>query len=306
MATRTETIALIRNIIKDDNATSSLNLLDATEVGECIDRAVDEYSKDKPLINQNSKIGNSEHELALPSDWINKFSSINNIEYPAGDQVPTYIDENNYLTIEEDTTSRTIDTASTAATSITLSTASEATYFADQEIIEIGDDDASETNWASADGNTTTGVLAVKNAIANTYDSNPYVKKIDNLLLKADEPLSSEYMVLQYTLPHTHSDASDTIYTNDYRAVAYLSAAYACFSIAAIFAKKQDSTHEADSMDFGAKAAEWQARGEKFEAIYNDHIGKGEEEKKAASSAVDIDARFQWGRSLLFHGQKTR
>ena len=148
---------------------------------------------------------------------------------------------------------------------------------------------------------------AVKNALANTYDATALVKKKDHVSLRRSEPLSNEYIVIHWTAQHTLSASVDTIYANDYRSMAYLAAAYCCYSLAANFAFKQESSIAADSVDFGTKASEWESRGKIFEKIYNDHIGKGaDKETKAASGIADLDKRFQWHRDLLFHGRSWR
>lgn len=307
MATLAETVTLVKGIIKNDSTMSTSDQLSDTDIDNCIDRAINEYEKDRPLIKYDSVIGNAEHEIRLPTNFVTGFSMIKKIEYPAGDQEPSFIDANDFDVVFVDTTERTIDNASAAATEIVLSTAAEAAHFKDGEIITIKDDDTSETNWVTADGNTSTGAVAVKNALTNTYDATPLVLKKDHVSLRRSEPLSNEYIVIHWTAQHTLSASVDTIYANDYRSVAYLAAAYCSYSLAAKFAFKQESSVAADSVDFGTKASEWESRGKIFEKIYNDHIGKGaDEETKAASGIADIDQSYQWGRDLLFHGRNRR
>jgi hypothetical protein len=307
MATLAETVTLVKGIIKNDSTMATSDQLNATDIDNCIDRAINEYEKDRPLIKYDSVIGNAEHEIRLPTNFVTGFSRIDKIEYPAGEQIQSFIDPNDFDVVFVDTTERTIDSASAAATEIVLSTAGDAAHFKDGEIITISDADESETNWVTADGNTSTGAVTVKNALSNTYDDTQVVKKKDHVLLKRSEPLSTEYIVIHWTAQHTLSDSVDTIYANDYRAVAYLAAAYCCYSLAATFAYKQESSIAADSVDFGTKSDEWQKRGEKFEKVYNDHIGKGaDKETKAASGIADLDKSFQHGRDLLFHGRNWR
>ena len=307
MSTLTLTNAVVDNIIKNDATTATDDQLDSTEVNACIAKAVEEYSHDQPYVKLDMRIGNSEHELALPSDWVDGFSDILTIEYPAGSQEPSYIDENNYEVVKEDTTHKTISTGTLGATTITLATVADAGYFKDGEIVTIGDDDATMTNWITADGNTTTGVVSIKTALAAIYDSTPYVCKKDHIRLLADEPLSSEILLIEYKLSHTLSDSSDTTYEADYYALCYLAAAYCCESLAALFSFKQESSIAADSVNFGGKADEWTTRADKFRKIYNNHIGKGkDQETKAIGKKVDIDAVYHWGRSFLFHGGRFR
>lgn len=307
MATLAETVTLVKGIIKNDSTMSTSDQLSDTDIDNCIDRAINEYEKDKPLIKYHSAIGNAEHEIVLPDNFVTGFSKLDKIEYPAGDQTPSFMDPNDFDVVFVDTTERALDNNAADDTEITLTTPGDAAHFKDGEIITISDDDKSETNWVTADGNTTTGVVAVKNALANTYDATALVKKKDHVSLRRSEPLATEYMVFHWTAQHSLTASVDTIYANDYRSMAYLAAAYCSYSLAANFAFKQESSIAADSVDFGTKASEWESRGKIFEKIYNDHIGKGEdEETKAASEIADLDSNFQWGRDYLFHGRSRR
>ena len=284
-------------------------LLSDVEIKALIDSAVLEYSKDVPLIKKAETIGNGEYEYSLPSDWINNFSFVDKIEYPAGEQNPNFIDRNEFEVVEKvDTTDRTIDNATSGDSSITLSTVTEAGYFKKGEIITISDADASENNVVTADGNITSGVVTVKNTLTNTYDSTPVVKKRSFVRFLTTAPISSDYFTLYYQTKHAFDEttANDTIPSIDLDPVLYLSAAYCALAISADFAKKQQSTLGADSVDFGMKSDQWQKVADKNRKIYTDHVGKGEGGKKASGIIGDLDSRYSWGRNWLFHGQRTR
>ncbi len=280
-------------------------LLSDTVIQALIGDAVELYSKHRPRLRRQEVIGNSEHEIALPSDWLQEFSNLMRIEYPSGAQAITIEDSNDYQIVYVDNTNRTISNASSGATSVTAPTAADAGYFRNGEIVTVGDDDATETNWVSANGNTTTGVIALKNALANTYDATPYIVKLNHLHLMAATPTSSDYFTLEYNGQHTHTDSTDTILNNDYEALTHLMAAICGRTIQAVFAKKQMSTMDADAIDFGAKADAWSQIAVAQRQLYNDHMGLGGDVKVKGSSFVgDMDSRYSWGRNWLTHARR--
>ncbi|MHC4076178.1 MAG: hypothetical protein ACYSRZ_07180 [Planctomycetota bacterium] len=304
-------LTALANTYDDTQVIKLINreLLSDTEIKALIDDAVLQYSRDIPLEKKLEVVGNNEYEYGLPSDWINEFSIVDKVEYPAGEQIPNFIDQNEFEVVEKvDVTERTIDSASAAATQIVLSTATEAVFFKKGEIITISDADASETNQVAADGNTTTGVVTVKTALANTYDDTQVVKKKAFMRFLNNNPISSDYFAYYYRTKHTLTDTSadDTIPSIDLEAVNHLAASFCAMAIAAEFAKKQMSTIDADSIDFGAKSDQWQEIAKSNAKIYADHIGKGESGKSASGIIADLDSTFGWGRRWLHHGGRAR
>lgn len=284
-------------------------LLSDTEIKALIDDAVLQYSRDVPLLKKFEVQGNSESEFDLPSDWSTGFSYVENIEYPAGDSIPNFVDKNEFK-IEEriDSTDRVLATATSGQSQVTMNTVGQAVFFKSGEIVYIGDDDANEVNWIASDGNRTTGVVAVKNALANEYDASPVMRKLNHLKFLVSTPLASEYFTYYYRIPHTFDDtsANDTVQAIDLQAVNHLAAAFCALAISAEFAKKQKSSIGADSVDFGIKSDQWQKVADANKKIYADHIGKGESGKSAAGIIVDLDSRFSWDRKWLFHGGRAR
>ncbi len=285
--------------------------LSDTEIKAFIDDAVLQYSKDRPLKKKFEVVGNSEYEQALPSDWVDGFSFADNIEYPAGDQNPTFIDKNEFNIVEKvDVTGRVLGTATSGQSQVTMDTVGEAVFFKSGELVFITHNSGAETetNWVASDGNRTTGVVTLKNALAATYDTTPTIKKLAHLRFGTTAPLASEYFVFYYRIPHTFDDtsANDTIPAIDLEAVNHLSASICAMAIAAEFAKKQKSTFEADSVDFGAKSDQWQKVGAENKEFYTDHIGKGDSPKSASGVIADLDSTYSWGRNWLFHGGRSR
>jgi len=302
MATRSDTIQLVRSILQ---ITGTDELLNDTEIGERVDQAVKTYSRYRPYVKYYEIIGNGEQVYPLPSDWYVGFSAVTSIELPAGNYPRTFADPNDYEVVENvDSTQRTINSATPGSTSVTLATASDAGYFKANQLIEIGDDSASETNWTAADGNTTTGVLSVKNNLAANYTSNPYVKKLNYLLFKETTPQSTDLINFEYTTIHVLDDSTDTIPFADYDPVVHLAAAFAAYSISDEFGKHQDSTISADAIDYATKSAEWREIGNKHKEIFHEYMGLGS--TTAGATITDLDPTFAWGRRFLYHGGRYR
>ncbi len=286
-------------------------LLSDTEIKALIDDAVLQYSRDVPLLKKFEVVGNSESEFALPSDWSVGFSFAENIEYPAGDSIPNFVDKNEFKVEEKvDVTERVLGTATSGLSQVTMSTVGEAVFFKSGEIVFISHNSGGDTevNYVASDGNTTTGVVALKNALGATYNTSPFIRKLAHLKFMVSTPLSSEYFTWYYRIPHTFDDtsANDTIYAIDLEAMNHLAAAFCALAISAEFAKKQKSSLGADSVDFGVKSDQWKQVADANRKIYADHIGKGESGKSAAGIIVDLDSRFSWGRKYLFHGGRAR
>jgi len=123
---KSSTVSRVRRLLK---ITGTNELLTDDEIKERIDDGVAVFSKHRPKRKAHEVIGNNEHEIALPSDWVVDFSSINFVESPSGSQPPIYIEQDQWLVETTiDTTSRTCDNSTAGATSVTASTVAEAGY----------------------------------------------------------------------------------------------------------------------------------------------------------------------------------
>lgn len=90
-ATRTR----VRRVLMD-TASTNPNLTD-NEVDQAFESALRAYSKDRPRVVVGAMSGDgSAVDFRLPRLWIDGFSSIREIEYPAGEQTRLIVDENEY------------------------------------------------------------------------------------------------------------------------------------------------------------------------------------------------------------------
>lgn len=303
---KTSTNGRVRRILKDTGSTDALKMLLDTELNERIDDAAHIYSDDKPRVLSRNIIGDSENDYDLSSDWQANFSTIKQIEYPGGESNPQYLEDRDWFIYEPDDTQYTIASASSGASSVTLSTVGEAVYFKDGDVVEVGDDDATQSIRVGTDGVITTGVVTFKSGetLSNTYDSNQYVKLKRVLRLPNYAPQSSEFIRVEFNARHIHTDSQDTIPTTDYEAFTHLCAALAAESIANKFRTSTESSYPSDSVGHLDQASLWSDAAGKHRDIYNNHIGKGNEPQRAVMAQIDIDTNYQSGNDFLMHPRR--
>jgi hypothetical protein len=300
------TTALTNNYTSTPKVQRIEQQLQDSEIEDLISKAVERFSRDMPYEKVKDIAGQKEHQYELPSDWEDDFSIVVGIEMSCGDQKPTAKEPKDYGTYTPDTTAYIIDSASESDTEVTTSTAAEALYFCDGDIVSIYDDSNSETNWVSSDGVSSTGVIAVKNALSNNYTSNPKIKKLKHLRMYADEPDTDEFFRLTYTLFHTLTNSTKTIPTVDYEAFLDLTSGVCAMVIASRFAHSQESSIDADAVDYAGKATLWRDHANDFFKSYEKHIGIKDGEQKPINVQAEYDTQFMWGRDFLFHRKSWR
>ncbi len=304
MATLASVTTDVREVL---GITASGEQLTDAEVQDRIAAALDIYSKDRPRVLLQEYVGNGEHEYALPTNWVDGFSTLRTIELPAGGQVREFEDQNEIEIVRTDQTKRTISAATSGATQVTLATASEAAFFRDGEIVVVGDDAASETNWVAANGNTTTGVVTLVNALAANYSASPFIRKQDHILFREASPTATDYFILEYTARHQLDASTDTIPAADLQAFIHLCAALVARSIADRFAKSVDSNFGSDSISHLANSESWRTLADDYMELYEQHVGKGKGGEHVPVGIIrEQDARFSWGRRFLFRGGRAR
>lgn len=92
MATLTDFQTKFGQVLQDDAGEIS-----TTERDAYIAEAVRAYSKDRPRIIVGAITGAGTYEYSLPTGWDDNFSVVKAVEYPAGNQTPTYLDEDYWL-----------------------------------------------------------------------------------------------------------------------------------------------------------------------------------------------------------------
>lgn len=93
MATTRETLIPEVKVLVKDGAQK----LAAADYPSFLQRAVDAYSAHRPRVMVKDYNGDgSTYKLTLPSDWEQDFSTIQSVEYPQGDRIPTFLDADEY------------------------------------------------------------------------------------------------------------------------------------------------------------------------------------------------------------------
>lgn len=93
MATTRETLITAVKVLVKDGAQK----LAAADYPSFLQRAVDAYSAQRPRVMVKDYSGDgSTYKFTLPSDWEQEVSTIQSIEYPQGDRIPTFLDADEY------------------------------------------------------------------------------------------------------------------------------------------------------------------------------------------------------------------
>lgn len=274
MPTRTDTIVAARRLLQIPNVDQEI--YDSDIYDTIIQNALLEFSRVKPRRIPAAYYGNSEYNRELPSGFTEGQSVIYDIKPNVG-QGRSPLDPNSYYIVWVDKTEFGVATIALGATSFTLSTVANARYFKKGDVIRIkevvGGTDVVETNWVSADGNATTGVVTLKNAAAVAYDSTPTVRMQDHIRFLASTPIATERFTVEYSGIHTHDEDTDTILAIDYGAFTYVVAAITAYALSAKFSLHTDPSFDADTVDYGSKQQHWADVGARYYDLFLKHFG---------------------------------
>ena len=303
MATKTASLALIRaklQIVGTDNT-----ILD-TELSSLFDEGLIQLAIDKPREAKSSITGNGGTIYPLPSSWVRGSSTLERVEYPGGSSPKEFIDQNHYQTHEVDNSQYGF-TGTATESELTLDTASDAIYFKKWMPITISQGSNEETFYLTADGNTSTGVLSLSSALANTYTSGAKVYLNDIVEFLANTPGTAEFFVLHYLGGYTLSDTVDNVPTNLYNALINKNCSIVAYSISAHYGRSMDSTIGADIVNYDGKPTTWREIGDKFDKLYNKAISGGSgDDVRPVAAFVDVDIKTSDDSYFVFHPSSQR
>lgn len=126
------------------------------------------------------------------------------------------------------------------------------------------------------------------------------------LYLPNHSPSASETMRITYAAPYVFSaptgeEIEASVPSQDFYAVCKLSAGYCCYALAAKYGQSMDPTLGADVVNYAQKSDFYERRGDKFVALYEEHMGIQEGTAPAGViSEWDVETPY------IFHGRKTR
>jgi hypothetical protein len=117
----------------------------------------------------------------------------------------------------------------------------------------------------------------------------------EKIMLKA-AVAAGERMILTYTAAHVLTDEEETIPAVDREAVANWAAALLLDSLSSSYAGDMASTIAADSVEHGAKGANYAARAAACRKFYRDHMGLDDKRNAAAGTTVVVRRNGTSGR----------
>jgi len=85
-------IDLVQGKVKDESGKLTVD----GDYTPAVTAALALYSKHLPKTAVKDLSGADSHDLALPSEWVNEFSTIKGVEYPIGEVPPVMIDNDNW------------------------------------------------------------------------------------------------------------------------------------------------------------------------------------------------------------------
>lgn len=260
------------------------------------------YSKDRPdvYVEDESGDGGKYYVMvgsgALLSEWVDGFSRVLSLEYPAAtvasDEVPTY------LTADEYDDDYWVDVSGTQTRYLFFKNASPAAT----DTWRIGY--TMPYKWTAS--STTIAVVQVAHGLSVDdyiyYNGTKHVEAVNTDLASHRVTVVTDAdnftaAILQTTTP----DA-------DFDAICYKAACLICRAIAAKYSRTGDTLVGVDAAAHTTKAIEFSNRAKEFCDMYNNLLGlsvgtDGEERDAAAGQFVDLDTTPTWrkGRRYLFH-----
>ena len=98
--TRPNAIERVWRYLRDTGDEEAQQLLTDTEVGDHVDAAVRDYSRDRPLVKVLDKTADGTNTLAVPTTnegWVDEWSRIHSIEWPLDQNPPQVVDDRQYM-----------------------------------------------------------------------------------------------------------------------------------------------------------------------------------------------------------------
>lgn len=262
--------------------------------------AIERYSIDAPDEYTEDVTGDAGKYYPVASNltyWVEGFSRIVEIEYPAADitadEQPQYLEPEDW----RDDYWKVVSAVHTRY--LYLPNHSPATT----EEMRIRY--TRPYSWAAATG--ATAVSQTKHGLSvDDYaylDGSTWYEATDARI--ATHRVSAVADVDNFTAKELETDVP----VGDFFALCHLAAGLCCQAVAAKYAKLGQSTIAADATSHQTRSGEFSRRGKEFIALYERHLGLGkEQEVHAAGDFIDWDTAPGWppGRQYVFHGKGTR
>jgi hypothetical protein len=306
--TLTQFKSKVSEIVQDDAVK-----LSTSERDNFIQEAVKIYSKHRPseVVREIAGDGTYDYAIADLKAWVKGFSIIKQIEYPANQRDPEYVDEDDFMIIEkatgqflrflEDSPSaaeiiRVIYTALhiliDAVVTVSIATPAVVSYAAHG--LNPGDAIKFSTTGALPTG-ITAGIIYYVIAAGLTSNAFEISATPGGAAINTSGTQSGAHTLQMNTIPAIDEDA-----------VANLAASLCSGALASAYAQTSDSTITADSVDHRSKSQEFTSRAKMQKQNYLDHLGLKEGNVAPASAVGDMDVKYPWGEERLTHPRKGR
>jgi hypothetical protein len=92
-----DALTVVKSILRDTTALADARLLSDDEIVNCIHRAENRYSEDKPREKVYDITGDATAWASLPEDYIPEFSAIIRMESPIDNTPPSWVDSRDYI-----------------------------------------------------------------------------------------------------------------------------------------------------------------------------------------------------------------
>ena len=318
---------LVKAMVQDDaRFVSSPN-----ETDLLIEGAVRQLNKDKPFTKVVDIPGDGTQDYDLGTDFEKGFSRIISVEHPALQIPPTFkrFDDDIIDPPYEDvfkpagqqirlklklSTPQVLSTRLTAldVESILFQTGNTIRYTfnttPDLSAVEVGDT-LVVTLASNALNNGTFFIVTINDASDFVEVLNP--DRSDNVADKASaSPATAnvddvEIIRVRMTTKHTLTLKDSTLTNTEFQAVGHLSTSLYFKGIGGRFAQSQDSTIDADSVDYQGRTQNVLFLAERHRTDYNRLVGL-DEKVKPAQALSEQDVIFTHGEDMLFHPVRTR
>ena len=306
--TYTQFKSKVSEIVQDDAAK-----LSTSERDNFIQEAVKIYSKHRPrdVVREIAGDGTYDYALSNMKAWVKGFSIIKQIEYPANQRDPEYVDEDDFIIIEKATGQFLRFLVDSPPATETIRVVHTALHALIDAVITVSIATPAVVSYAGHGLNpgdafqfATTGALPTGLAAATTY----YVISagLTSNVFELSATPGGSAINTSGTQSGTHTLRMNTIPAIDEDAVANLAASLCSGALASNYAQTSDSTITADSVDHKSKGQEYASRARIQEQNYLNHIGLKKGDVAPASIVKDFDIDYPWGGDRLTHPRKNR
>ncbi len=274
-----------------------------------IKAAVDAYSKDRPDLFSEDESGDGGKYYvmvgtsALLSDWIEGFSRVDSLEYPAAvvasDEQPTVLERDDY----DDEYWVAVATVQTRYLRfITVAPAATETWRIHYTV---------PYKW------TVSATTISETQTAHGFSINDYIHFSDDPSMPGYvesgniDLASYRVTAVADTNNFTAGILQTTTPDGDFNAIVYKSACLICRAISTHYSRIGESIANVDSGAHTTKATDFSARADKFCGMYNELMGLSTDDDGGTRDApagqfIDLDTRPEWrrGRRYLFHSRR--